>query len=392
MKKKLFLSTILLYICFLVYGENSDVFGKTFELIEQEKYYSAIQYLYTEDPDNEDLDLVILKSKIFRNYFGQSLNHVMWGLKDLENDENLDEVRTGSGELNMYMFDTVEILTPFLDDNRFKVLHELGLYYHSVIMGYGNSLNESFGDVSELSRKNLSECFDNNFYDDESLTVLGTYYFQDQNMKMAEELFRKALDLNGNNPAANFNYGFILYRNGLLEEAVKYVRVAAEGYLYRNLSIDAYSFAGFLYHAIENYKDALLMFDIALEANPMDYRAYPSYIDSLIKTGDLDKAKERTLHFMMIEPANSYVGNQLIPIYKDNGQIDLIVSILEDCIVQNSNNDETLANFYFQKGNVGLLYNKDKGLEDLLKAKEYFLKFSDRNHPAVKAINGYFEN
>ena len=112
------------------------------QLAEERKYESAMNLLNAADSANLNPRIAVEKSRLCRLYFVQNINHALFALKDLAPEEDLDRLRQGTGTFNIFMFDSTKVLPPLLAGEDGSVSTELGLYYHSIQMLYGDSLND----------------------------------------------------------------------------------------------------------------------------------------------------------------------------------------------------------------------------------------------------------
>ncbi|MBO4507558.1 MAG: hypothetical protein J5747_02855, partial [Spirochaetaceae bacterium] len=111
--KKLLFSLICLFVFGFslfgwdVYSDADDatkaVLAKVDALIEQEQYQSAFGATNGEGCQEEYL--LAKRIEIATNYFAQSIMHQMFAFKNLEEGQTLYDVRTGTGDYSLMMFD-----------------------------------------------------------------------------------------------------------------------------------------------------------------------------------------------------------------------------------------------------------------------------------------------
>lgn len=114
---------------------------------------------------------------------------------------------------------------------------------------------------------------------------------------------------------------------------------------------------------------------------------YDKLIDSLLINDKVEQAKTYALTFLLLEPGNSFVENQLLPVYLRNKKLNIFEDILDNCIAGE-------ANFYFQKANV--LIQLKSSYEEVVKyleiAKAKYMESSDGTHPAISSIDRYIDS
>ena len=108
-----FTLSVLLFCCSLASSQDIAIV-KANKLIEDKKYESALKILNEADPGNQNPDIVMAKTDLLLNYFTKSIMHKLFGLKDLEPDENLMEPRKGQGKFAMFMFEPDSILNKLI--------------------------------------------------------------------------------------------------------------------------------------------------------------------------------------------------------------------------------------------------------------------------------------
>ncbi len=372
-----------------------DVIEQSRQLVEGRQYKSAMDLLYSIDRNNSNKIIVIEKSKIFRNYFAQSINHKMFGLKDLEENENLYDLREKGGKFSLFLFDGIEILKTFLENENGEISNEIGLYYNSIYSGYRDSSNDHYGNVNALRYEYLDAAYRKyQYYDPISWEILGKYYYSNNKITDAFTIFNKLVENDPANPEYNFTYGLMLFNNRNYNEAIPFVEKAIENYKRSDYKYDAISMLGSIYYKIDDIINALENFEQVMESNPYDYRIYDRYVDCLIRNDEIEKAIEFSYNALLIEPDNSYIANALLPVYVSNNELKVFHEILEKCLNEINGNTLAEANFYFQIANV-MIQERASQIEintSLENARERYVKGTNGEHPAIEAINNYLEN
>jgi len=370
----------------------SDTVRQARLLAEERKYESAMNLLNAADRDNQNPRIAVEKSRLCRLFFVQNINHALFALKDLAPEEDLDRLREGTGTFRIFMFDSTKILPPLLAGEDGAVSNELGLYYHSIQILYGDSLNEQYGDVRSLSLGYLETAYKTfGYYDPDSWEILGKEYYGSGRGEEALKMFARLAEEKPEDPEICFTYGLMLFQDGNYREAVPYMQTAVRNYRIEEYRIDALSLLGSLYYLTEAPEPALECFREVIAVNPYDYRIYERYVDTLLKTGNREEADEKTRQFLMLEPANSFVPEHLLPVFNRNDQLDAYRAIILSCLEDVKGNPLAEANFLFHLGGISI--NQERPKEEtvrwLTSARKKFVEAAGESHPAVQAIDGY---
>ena len=205
-----------------VYSGANDVtkatLAKVDALIEQEQYQSAFA---AASGEGEEEYLLAKRIEIATNYFAQSIMHQMFAFKNLEEGQTLYDVRTGTGDFSLMMFDPVIAVakngeTPILD-------YALGAYYADVRGRYGDQWLITVDELYKKEEENFRKAYDAGVYDAYSLSELGLAYayFGDNDSAISIYVAKeKEYELTGND---DYNYGFCFLRTGQSEKGAFYL-------------------------------------------------------------------------------------------------------------------------------------------------------------------------
>ena len=169
----------IIFFCILIVSgalaAQTDTIKEANDLVEQRKYKSAFDLLEKADPENENPDIVIMKTDIVLKYFIQSDMHVMFALKDLKRDDDIAELRKGAGSFAMNLFDPAEALSRLIKKHpkNYRLYRALGFYYNEVYNKYGSRWKIPENDIIDLFEKNYRMAYKNGVYDDWSLYGIG---------------------------------------------------------------------------------------------------------------------------------------------------------------------------------------------------------------------------
>lgn len=242
------------------------------KLIEQQQYESA--FAAVSGGENE---YVLAKQiEICINYFSQSMMHQMFAFKNLAPGETLHDVRGGTGEFSMVMFNPVEAVAAFKKKNGEKPIldYALGLYYDDVLSRYGEQWLVSEEELVSNTIEYLQKAFDGDCYDSYSLSVLGLAYYRLGDVVHARTVYEKKIDAGFALSADDcFNLGAICYRMNDFEKALEYAAQSIEKYddspEYQS---DAYIVCVRICIAMQHYAQAKKYLSECKARFPNDYR------------------------------------------------------------------------------------------------------------------------
>ncbi|MGE4063266.1 MAG: tetratricopeptide repeat protein [Rhodospirillaceae bacterium] len=108
-----------------------------------------------------------------------------------------------------------------------------------------------------------------------------------KNLPLAEQYYRKAMEMNPNDAMLLNNFGVCQYEQGKTEEAVEIHRKAIKLDPTRPM---AYNNLGVELNALERHEEALAAFEKAVQIQPINPKAINNWGDSLTKLGRFDEA------------------------------------------------------------------------------------------------------
>ena len=120
------------------FSQNPAVIDSADQLIEQKKYETAFRLLDKEDPKNENVQILSKKTDLLTNYFVTSINHVMFALKDLKEDESVMDYRGKAGNFKMHVFDADSLTRRLIQKkgSDFRLYRNMANYWFSVYLNY----------------------------------------------------------------------------------------------------------------------------------------------------------------------------------------------------------------------------------------------------------------
>jgi tetratricopeptide (TPR) repeat protein len=374
--------------------KNKNVISESDKLINQRKYYSAFKKLTDADLEFINPDIQIKKVEVAINYFTASINHTIFGFKDLEKDEDIMEIRRTGGESTMLMFDVPKVFEKLIKNNpkNYKLHKALGEYYYDVSLRYQGRWLLSDKEIVNLYQKNLTLAYENNVFDYKSVHTIGEGYLLVEKYKEAKPYLLKSIELKPEYSTANYNMGVACYFTGDKNGTVKYVKKAYKLYKDKGYKTDAAKLLGTAYGDLNKPKKSVYYFRIANKLSPNKYKLLKPLLELELQLGDKKKIKNVTQDLFELAPKNPAMYNELIGIYKKDNKLKSLIKFLFSNIKKYAEDELVHANLYFH---IGLIYSlendKQNSKKYLLKSKKYFLKAYKPDHQVFKAIESHLK-
>ena len=255
MKRHIVLLIILLAAMLPLISEEYE--KKLESLLSERQYLTAMNFLNEIDPENKDIGIVSGKVDIFLDFFGQSINHEMFGLKDLTADETIESLRENGGNFNVFHFDIPEVLS-FFDRNDDQVKKLLIRFYISLNNCYGHT--EKYREPMKAAIEIAEEMKNRTIINESDAAALALYFLKNNDPGRCIGYYQTALVLNPDNPFYNYNtaYAYILLEK--YNDAAAYAKTAFTNYQEAALKKDAYLMLGDIYLHTGSLTEALNIF------------------------------------------------------------------------------------------------------------------------------------
>ena len=386
MKKIFLLLTVLL--CFTVGLSAKSVFDSADDatkatlkeiddLLDQQQFESA--FGKTSDTDNEYM--LAKRVEIAINGFAQSIMHQMFAFKDLRENETLYDVRTGTGEYSLIMFDPVKAIESFEKEHGEKAIlkYSLGLYYQDVIDRYGDQWLLTTEQLVNKIIENLSNALNMGCYDDYSLSVLATSYYNNKDLERAVKLYQKKEKEFDFTATDNFNYGIILWMLEDGKHGIEYVKKSVEGYKEQpEYQSDAYIVVARIGMSISDFKTAEKYLAECKKAYPKDYRVaqYSITLNSL--QNNKSKAIANAMELFSYAPGNPSVCQMIMEECENAGKPEFALDFFKEAVIKYASDAKACENLYFHYAYQYYYMEKlNEARQMALKAREYFIKNGD---------------
>ncbi len=365
-----------------------EALKKADELIQQKKYLSAFNTLNEQDPDNQNPRLALKKEDIVLDYFLVSFQHQLFGLKDLEPGETVEQLRGRNGDYTLVRFPVDSVLLDLAAKHpRNADLYKgLGRYYMDYYFRYRSMVEnaEKFLDMAETYFRKALEI---NPRDAETHKALGELYHARGQYDKAAEAFRKAVKIKPSDATAHYNLAYMLARMQQYDEAVREALAAAKLYQKPEMKADAYGLAGIAYLEQKQWKKAIPYLEKAYKIDPENYDVLYGLTYAYLQTGNRKHLKTAKALFDL-DPLNTYTYSKLATLYESTGHLDELKQLFKDRMRRYQANDSVAANLHFYLGQLYLRESDTaKAREQFLLAKEAYKNFLPEGHEVFGIID-----
>lgn len=387
---------ILTFLLILTYGfvfSQENELSESKKLIDEKKYDSAFLILDKLDPTNQNPEVVIEKTTILLDYFVTSIMHQMFALKDLEENEELMDVRGTEGTYSMYYFPPDSILNILIEQNpdNFELRKTLGYFYHEVNLKYGGNWLEPDSIIFNRIIENYDSAYKNGVYDYWSLYGIGYAYLSQNKINESIPYFIKSIELNDTYPSSYYNLAYAYLALNEREKAITNAKKALDLYEYADYKSDAANMLGIIYTELDDFQNALKYHREANLITPNNYYTLKPLLALEVKT-ESNEYKDRTIDFFMLAPENPTIYQDLEEIYWTNGKENDLLNFLENQKTKFTDNFKVLGNLNFY---IARVYDGKEDIENAKlnfeKAKEVFEKVYEPNHQVFEIIDSYLK-
>jgi tetratricopeptide (TPR) repeat protein len=380
------LFTLLLASCGV---SQKKVLTQVDSLVTQKKYESAYKLLEKADPKNQVPDLVLEKVQIALTDYVFSENLKVFCFKDMAVDQNVEDFRGVKGTYERYNLDPEEALSSLL----LKFPEDWRLYAALGEVDYQLYLNHDRNEADKgLVRLKLAQSY---FYqavshqagDSQSLYHLGLVDLYLEDLKGAEESFKRAIQ-QGNRTADNYyNLAFTQYSLGEPAPSVDNAQKALD--LYPNVPEKALC-AHLLVLASLALRDepgSIKYLEMIHGFQPQDYEALKDLLTLNVKRGVMDKSTTYAQALLAIQPSNASILKDIDDIYLQYGRVNELYDFLRKMIFLYTHQNEVLGNLYFYQANADIFVGHKKSARTSLHmAKIYYAHSLPPADPVFQTI------
>lgn len=351
---------ILFLFSFAAFTSNASSFHhkEIDRLLEIKNYLNAAEYI-ADNPDLMNDDEYFRRYvNVLVNYYAITIQFNMFGLRDLEAQEEIDQIRGNPGQYSMIGVNLEEQLF-----ERYKQNPE-SAYLNLAIGEY-----LSRGEVCGCSQPSLFvgefggdyQYFDRAYIqglsDEWSVFRIGLHHHSKGELNKAIQFYHDALPDSANNPSVTYNLAVALYQNHQDKDAKTYALQALGIYEDKDLDSDTYHFYGMLLFNEGSYAEAEKHLIKALKLKQWHPQAFETLLSLYRKRNFHNKYRELILDYISLDYGNTFMFNQYV-VYLENFEIieedRAVISELEK---RDYSSDKETGAVYF---NIGRVYDLDR--------------------------------
>ena len=359
-------------------------------LINDKKYLTAAEYLKEKPELMEQNEYFRKYVHILVNYYAMTINFNIFALRDLEQHENIEDVRGQKG--------TYEMLGVKLEEQLFNRWQESPDSPHlNFAIGEFLSRGYSCGCLKQTEYFVAPNDSDSPFFeksledgisDNWSLFRLGMNHHGQGNLKEAIKYYQMSLAISDKLPATIYNLAVALYQDRQDKKAKKYAKKALGIYGDDELDSDTYDLYGSILFNEGNYKEAEKHLTRSLELKVW----HPHAFTTLLKLyGKQEKSKQyRALvnRYIAIDYSNTFLFNQYINYLAEANVNKDDLQVMADLSNKTYDNDLATGTVFFSIGRVYALTGENKTARaHLKKSLAYMSKLESPPDGSVEALN-----
>jgi tetratricopeptide (TPR) repeat protein len=390
--KKIIVLFVMLITVNTLYSDQLDTELERIESLEEERQYlTAVTSAYDLREKYDDPRIIYRITHISINNFGSSLNHKLFGFKNLTEDEDIYEVRRNGGEFTMVYGDLEALLKEsaekFPDS---PVIYEaVADYYLDLKMRYGDQLEYSIQDLDGFILEHYMQAYELGSRKEKVISNIGEYSMRKGDLEKGISFYRQAIKMDSENPTYNYNLGYALGRLGRFDEALPYSEKSMLLYTNPDFKADALMMYGHQNLKIGQDERAKVSLLKALELKPALWHASNYLIAILLKQNNDVEAKEKTEESIKLNKRNFNALSSFLSTYRNHNKDNLFREILNELIeyYNESELDQGTMHYY-----LALSYIDTDGLKarsEFEAAIEIFTSELGSDHPILENIENY---
>ncbi len=268
----------------------------------------------------------------------------------------------------------------------------LGDYYNLILSNKLETVSLSKSEIDHLEKQivaNYLQAVALGLKDNDVFLWLGDYYQRQNNFKQAREFYEKTLEVNPNDPIANFRLAQIYFQEKQYSQAVARAKNALDNFSEDDIYLryDALILLAQCYRELGE-RDAFVDTIIeAIQFLPDHQRAYLLLIDHYEKKGQLQEAEQLFRQMLIHNPYDRPGFERLEKFVIDHNDFLFSENLFEDLVVRFENNDEVLGNLYWFRGNILWQQGLTAEAQQMWQlARKYLKKCYPPNHSIFKKI------
>ncbi|QQO10210.1 tetratricopeptide repeat protein [Breznakiella homolactica] len=394
--KKILTVLVFAAVLFNSYAQDTNgPFEEIDRLIGEKRYLSAIEKVNSLDTALYGPEILYYRVSISTGYFIFSLNHRMFGFRDLEPHEDIEAVRGSEGQYSMVFGDLAEDVEKALEEypDNALVAEAAGDYYADVIRRYGDRIGYTIEELLELIFTNYEKAISRGRTNEHIVSELGMFYLSSGDAENGIRCYWEALKFNPGDASYNYNLAYALEITGRIEEALEYSRRAADNYPPGQYRADAYMMNGHLNQQLGNFTAALESYQNALALDPGSDYTVQGVIEVLLELGRTNEAADRAADFLGRKAPDFGAAVKVLSLFQSRNLDSTALEILGTAITGTDPDDAViLGSLYYHRGTLEWGIDNAAAREDFTAARELFGTVLPPDHRIFSMIDEALAN
>ena len=396
MKKFLFIvCCIFIYITGLAWAADiPKILEQADQLVTLKQYDSAFSLLSETDKNGDNPEIVLKQVDIALNYFAVSTMHQMFGFKDLQPGETIENIRGKSGVYTYYKFEIDKILDKLIAKypENWQLYQALGEFYYEVSVKYGNNWLKKEQELMDLAESNCLKAEQNGVFDAKSLYMIGEAELQKKNYQQAVSYYLRSLELDSKIANTNYNLAYAYLYLGKFDEGLKYAEISLSLYGDQVFKADAARLMAIFYRNKNDDFNAIKYYKVSEEINPNNYYNLTALLELYIKTNELGAAADTADALFALEPTEAQLTQDVVRSYYNNKQNDELFKFFDRMEKKYAKQDQVMGNLLFYKAYVYKFINDFKQAKACFtSARKYFAKSLEKDNDVFGLIERELE-
>jgi tetratricopeptide (TPR) repeat protein len=388
-KYALLLCGVMLVAVAVSAATTADVLSDVDRLVTEKKYLSAFRLLDAQENGDSNPDIALKKAELALKYFVNSIYHKTFSFKDLEEDEDIMDVRGAVGSSMIFNFDIEKVFTPLIknypEDQRLYVA--LADYYLDVYEKYRGLWEKSDKDVLKGAQSHYDKAIALGDLDSGTYFRAGKTALYMNDLAGAAKLLETSVQKSSSYAPARYDLSYVYLFQGKPAEAAPHAVAAYEIYDVTPLKADAAMLAGQAYMDWGNTEEALKYFLLCDKIAPDKYENLRRLMGLYVKLGRGEEANAVGERIFEMNPVNPTMARVFLDNYVGSSLEGELPGIFNGLAAKYAGNPEAVGNALYH---LSVFYNhigeSAMALKTIDEAERNFRKSLKEDHVVFKAI------
>ena len=385
---------LALFLAFSFNALGQSALKKAESLVEERQYLSAFETLEKADPKNQNADILYLKTEIVLKYFVRSINHQIFALHDLAENEDLLELRMQSeGSYSMQVFQADSLIKNLLKDepDNFKLHYILGRYYQEVYMKYGESPNMPETVLLKHMEMHFGIAYKNGIKKPMAAYGIGFYHLMQEDFSSAIPYLIDCTKLDSNYIPAHYNLAYAYLQLNRRTEAIAAAQKAFVLYEDQTLKADAARMIAVSYAELDSLEQALVYYRHSDTLNPQNFYTLKTLMQLEIVLDSLHFPGTR-LRFYNLAPDKPSIYQELMDVHVANGKEQELLFFYQEQLSAEPTDSLQFANLnLFSAVLQKVLKQEEDWPISLARARKSFKEIYPADHQVFVFMQSYFK-